>query len=80
MTANTLMNRIEDVIINPLIVLLFAAALLYFLWGMSTFIWKSDSDEGRSTGIQHMLWGVVGMFIMASVWGIIRIIVDTFGI
>jgi len=80
MTADTLMDRIETVIINPLLLLLFAVAFLYFMWGMATFVWKSDSDEGRTTGIKHMLWGVIGMFIMVAVWGIINIIKSTFGI
>ena len=80
MTAATLIERIETVIIDPLILLLFAAGFLYFLWGMTTFIWKADSDEGRSTGIKHMLWGVIGMFVMVAAWGIINLIENTFGL
>ncbi|MFC1731322.1 hypothetical protein ACFL6I_13460 [candidate division KSB1 bacterium] len=80
MTAATLINRIEIYIINPILLLLFAAGLLYFLWGMAMFIWKSDSDTGRSEGIKHMLWGVIGMFIMVAAWGIINVIGNTFGL
>ena len=80
MTAVTLINRIETFIINPILLLLFSVALLYFLWGITVFIWKADSEDGRSTGIQHMLWGVIGMFIMIAAWGIINIIGNTFGL
>lgn len=80
MTTATLVERISNFIINPLLLLLFAVGFLYFLWGIMTFIWKADSDEGRKTGIQHMLWGIIGMFIMGAVLGIINIIEGTFGI
>lgn len=65
-------------IIDPLLLIFFAAGFLYFLWGITVFIWKSDSEEGRSTGIKHMFWGVIGMFIMVAAWGIINIIKGTF--
>ena len=80
MTADNLVEKITEVIINPLLLLLFAAGFLYFLWGMTMFIWKADSDEGRTTGTRHMIWGIVGMFIMVAVMGIIKVIKGTFGI
>jgi len=80
MTAAVLINRIEVFIINPILLLLFAAGFLYFLWGMSTFVWKSESEEGRTVGIRHMMWGIIGMFIMTVAWGFINLIKGTFGI
>jgi hypothetical protein len=79
-TLRTLLEKINEQILNPLIVLMFALALVLFLWGATRFIWKNDSDEERRTGAQHMLWGVFGMFIMVSVWAILWIIVNTFGL
>lgn len=80
MTAATLIYRIETFIINPILLLLFSIGFLYFLWGITMFIWKADSDEGRSTGVKHMLWGIIGMFIMTVAWGIIDLIANTFGL
>ena len=80
MTADRLVDNIQTFIVFPIILLLFAAGFLYFLWGMAMFIWKADSDTGRSEGIQHMLWGVIGMFIMVAAWGIINMIKGTFGL
>lgn len=78
--ADVIIDRIVAVLINPAIYLLFALAFLYFLWGVTVFIWKSDSEDDRKTGVQHMLWGVIGMFIMVSAFGIINLIENTFGI
>lgn len=72
-----LILRIDYAILNPLILLLFALALLYFIWGVFIFIKNSDSDEGRETGKRHIVWGIVGLAIMVSVWGIIGVIRNT---
>lgn len=73
-------SRVNEFIINPLIGLLFALALVMFFYGGAEFILRAGEDEGRETGKQHMLWGVIGMFIMASVFGILRVVASTFGI
>lgn len=72
--------RVNDAIINPLLALIFAAALLYFLWGGFVFITSAESDTGRETGRSHMLWGVIGMVIMVSVFTILRLFLSTFGV
>ncbi len=59
---------------------MFAVALLVFFWGLVEFIYKAGSDEGRETGKRNMLWGIVGMFIMITVYGIIGLILGTLGI
>ena len=75
-----LIGAIESTIVNPLIKLLFVVALAVFFWGIAEFILKSSNDTDRETGKQHMIWGVIGMFIIASVFGIIAVIKNTFGI
>lgn len=72
-------NRFLDQIVNPVIVFIFALALVYFLYGLVVFIANADNEEARSTGRQHMLWGVVGLFIMVSVYGILKIVIGTVG-
>lgn len=73
-------NRFLDQIVNPIIILLFALALVYFLYGLVVFIANADSDEARDTGKSHMLWGIIGLFIMVSVYGILKIVIGTVGI
>lgn len=76
---NVLLGKINDQIVNPAILLLFVLALLYFIWGVIQYVIKADSDEERTQGKQHMVWGIVGMFIMVAVYGIIAIIKNTIG-
>jgi succinate dehydrogenase hydrophobic anchor subunit len=72
-----LIEKISQNILNPLILLFAGIAMVYFLWGVFEFIRDYDSADARSKGVQHMLWGVIGMFIMFSVFGIMNLIAST---
>lgn len=75
----TLMSSINKVIINPIIMLLFALAAVYFLYGLANYLLSPDNEEIRKSSKSHMLWGIVGMFIMISVFGIMNLILNTLG-
>ncbi len=73
-------HKVSIVIINPLIKLVFLVALVVFLWGVFGYVKDGDSDDARSSGRRHMLWGVFGMFIMISVFAILSFVLNTFDI
>lgn len=50
--------------------------MIMFFWGLAHFILSSDSTV-KENGKNHMIWGVVGLFIIFSVWGIIAFIGDS---
>jgi Type IV secretion system pilin len=55
-------------------------ALLFFVWGLATFILHADDAKAHEEGKNKMLWGVIALFVMVSIWGIIRFFqVDFFG-
>lgn len=78
--ASRFILEVNAHIINPLIGLLFTVAFVIFLWGAVTFIFNSGDTDAQKKGKQHMLWGVIGMFIMVSVVAILRIVLNTFGV
>ncbi len=67
-------------IVNPVIELLFALALVYFLYGVFEFIANQSNDEAKTKGKSHMLWGIVGLTIMMGVWGILNVLLNTIGV
>jgi uncharacterized membrane protein YbhN (UPF0104 family) len=75
-----LIRNINSSIINPIIGVLFVFALVLFLWGTVKFIMNADNDTDREQGKNHMIWGLVGMFIMVSVVAIINMVLRTFGV
>jgi len=75
-----LVGKINEEIINPLIVLLFTVALILFIFGMYNFFANRDNSEDLDTGKRHMVWGIVGMAIMVSVFGIMNFITSSLGV
>ncbi len=80
MTFDEFMAKIFAAIIQPLLVLLFGLAFIVFIWGVFVYIRDSDDDKGRAEGQRSILWGLVGMVIMISSFGIINIIQGTIGV
>lgn len=64
--------RIED-ILREIIGLLFILVTIYFFWGIVEYV-KAGSDDTKFKGKQHMLWGIIGMAVMAGAWGIVEIV------
>ncbi|MCH8050330.1 hypothetical protein IIB51_02955 [Patescibacteria group bacterium] len=79
-TAQTLVLKINSAIINPLIGLLLAMAFAWFVWGLVQFIWGAQSEEDRAKGKRSMIWGIFGMFVMIAVFGILALLMRTFGV
>lgn len=58
-------------LINTLLPIVVALALLYFFWGLAKFILNSGDEEEQKKGKSIMIWGVVAFFVMSAVWGIV---------
>jgi len=78
--ATSLIDKIVEVIVTPVIMLLFAAGTFLFMWGLVMFIFQPDNTEAKKTGVQHMMWGFAGMLIIITSYGIIGLITGTLGI
>lgn len=79
-SLDSFIGNVNKEIINPLILLLFALALAYFLYGVLEFIGNSANDEKKTTGKTHMLWGIIGLTIMMGVWAILGVVLNTLNI
>jgi len=77
--ATTLLQRINTLIVNPIIILLFSIALVVFIWGVVLYIKDADNTEAREKGAKHIFWGIVGMAIMVMAFSIIKIVANTVG-
>ncbi len=77
--ANALLGKFVSFVINPAILLIFAAGFAVFMYGLLEFMWNLNSGEASSKGKAHMLYGLIGMLIMISVYGILKIVDETFG-
>ncbi len=78
--AQGFLERINEAILFPLIVLLMALALFYFLWGAFQYVRNAANDVKRQEGQRHLLWGIIGMLVMLSAFAILTIAANTFGL
>lgn len=39
-----------------------------------------NNEEKRKQGKQYMIWGIIALFVMVSIWGLVAILTNTFGI
>ncbi len=65
-------------IINTIIPIMFAVALLGFFYGLVLYIFASDHDSDKAK--KYMLWGIVALFVMATVWGLVNWLGDALDI
>ncbi len=67
-------------IISLLLILVASLGLLAFLWGLVKFIMHAGDVKTHAEGRQFMVWGIIALFVMVSVWGLVRFIQDNLGI
>jgi hypothetical protein len=76
-----LLGYVTCIINDSVIPLFFALALAFFIWGaVKFFIINGGEEEKRNQGKQFMLWGIIALAVMLSVWGLVGILKTTFGI
>ncbi len=64
-------------LVDRFIPFLIAAALAYFLYGIVRYVIATDGDD-KSKYKTVIVQGLIGLFIMLSVWGIIGVFQRTF--
>lgn len=68
----SLLTQAFMIIRGVVIPLAFTLALLYFFYGIAKYIWSVGTD--KEDGKKIMIWGIIALFVMSSVWGIIYFI------
>ncbi|MBI2610197.1 hypothetical protein HYW53_03400 [Candidatus Giovannonibacteria bacterium] len=78
-TAESIITRI-DRILQQVIPILLIIGTIVFLWGIIVFITAGASEEKKSYGKYLIIYGLVGLFVMVAIWGIVGVLVNTFGV
>lgn len=73
-------NIITGLIGNSIIPLIFTIAFMFFVWGVVQYVLYPDDEGKKEKGRQFMIWGLIALTVMFSVWGLVNILTGTFGI
>lgn len=72
-----LIQFIGDVL-NRIIPVVIALTVVIFFWGLFKYV--KDAGKGHKVGRNIMISGLLALFVMVSVWGIIRLMQNTLGV
>ncbi len=68
-----------SVLLNGLIGVAITLAIVVFFWGLIKYLFVGGA-EGKAEGLKIMFYGVVTIFVMISVWGLVELLQYTFGV
>lgn len=63
-------------LISTAVPIVISLAVLYFLWGLATYLLRQEKEAGK----EMMVWGIIALFIMVSIWGLVNLLKDTFNL
>jgi hypothetical protein len=64
--------------IGDIVIYLFVSvAVVYIIWHVVQYFIKPSKDSRKDAGM-NILWGIVGLFIIVSIWGLVNILINTF--
>lgn len=77
MTLTSIIVLITKIVL-AIVPILVALALLFFLWGVASFILNVEDETKRKEGKERMVWGLVALFFIASIGSLIFMLQATF--
>ena len=67
-------------ILNTLIPILITLGIIYFIYGVIQYMINANDSAKREEGRNFMIWGIVALFVITSIWGLVKLLAGTFGI
>ncbi len=77
MTFARLVDSFTD-LINGLVGLLVGVAMIIFFIGVIKYIYRAPNPKAQKYGRDMIVWGLLAIFVMVSVWGILRLARESF--
>lgn len=58
----------------------FLLATAIFLYGVITYLAAGGDESKASEGKKYIIWGIIGLFAMIAIWGVVWAIKATFAL
>lgn len=72
----SILSKIQE-LLNMVIPVLVALGVVYFVWGVVQYVIGSD-EEAKTKGRDRIIYGIIGLTVIISLWGLVYILADTF--
>lgn len=60
--------------------LLFTIAIVIFIYGVIQYVINPEQTDKREQGRSFIIWSIIGLFVIVSVWGLVSILQNTVGV
>ena len=77
-TINTALTNIQN-IVNTATRIVYLFAFLAFFWFLANYIFNAGNDEKRKKATHGMIMSIIAIFVMTSIWGIVKLLQGTLG-
>jgi hypothetical protein len=67
------------VLLNSVVPILIALGVVYFVWGVVSYVIGED-EEAKSKGRDKMIYGLIGIVVIVSLWGLVGILRNSFNL
>lgn len=75
--ASDLTMKLKDMA-DSFITILMALAVIFIIWHVVMYIFKSSDEEARKAHRSGVIWGIIGLAIIVSIWGLVGLLTGTF--
>ena len=75
--ANSLFTEAQN-ILKKVLPIIISIAVIYFVYNAFNYMIVAD-EEKKGEAKSRMIYGVIALFVMVSVWGLVGILSGTFG-
>ena len=79
-TLRCLILDVTELISGPIITLVWALVFAAFLYGVALYVMRGGDAAKRKEGVKFMIYGGIALFVMVSIWGIVKIFTATFNL
>ncbi len=66
-------------LLDQLVVFLIALAVVWFIWNVIRYVMSNDLEK-KDTAKSQMIWGVVAIAVIISIWGLVALLQNIFGV
>ena len=66
-------------LIKSLPPIILTLAVVYFFWNVAKYVLASGDEEKRKEGQQGIVYGIIGITVMVSIWGLVTFLTSTAG-
>lgn len=79
MSGEQILTNIITEVFSPIYQAVVGITILYFLYGAVRYVIELNNPDAKTTGRSHLFWGLIGLFIVLSVGGILSLLDGTLG-